>query len=247
MWISGGVQFAAPAPTSCLGGAAGQLLEWADALCPTCCMYAPVIRKRPQHLTNHNLSSGFNFRDEVSMVFPTRHPRKRVGNVNLVVVRTIGEAGMLCDDPFGGHQSLRGEIMSREQTVCVVDDDRAVRNLFCSFIESAGLRTQAFETAEEFLESFDPASAACLVLDYDLPGMSGLDVLGRLGSRSAEIPVLLTSGSDDPSLAARAKDAGAWAFLPKVQLSNPRLLVDRIRAALRERAESCVGRSEEGG
>ena len=137
--------------------------------------------------------------------------------------------------------------MNREQTVCVVDDDRAVRSLFCLVIESAGLRAQAFETAEEFLESFDPVSAACLVLDYDLPGMSGLDVLGCLESRTAEVPVLLTSGSDDPSLAARAKDAGAWAFLPKTQLSNPRLLIDRIRAALRERAECCVGRFEKGG
>jgi len=136
--------------------------------------------------------------------------------------------------------------MKREQTVCVVDDDRAVRSLFCLTIESAGFRAQAFETGEEFLESLDPDSAACLVLDYDLPGMNGLDVLECLRSKSIEVPVVFISGSEDPSLATRAKKAGAWVYLPKTELSDPQVLIERIRAALRERAGVSVGRFKQG-
>jgi FixJ family two-component response regulator len=137
--------------------------------------------------------------------------------------------------------------MNVEQLVCVVEDDQAVRSLFRLVIESAGLRTLAFETAEEFLGTAESVSVDCLILDYDLPGMTGLDLLGRLGSRNAALPVLLTSGSDDPSLPVRAKEAGARAYLPKTELSDPRRLIGWIRAALRERAECCVGRLEERG
>ena len=123
--------------------------------------------------------------------------------------------------------------MAQEATVYVVDDDVDVRRMICASIESASLRAQGFGTAEEFLKVFDPASPGCLMLDFELPGMNGLEVLDHLNAKDACIPVIMISGSSDCALDSCALRAGAWAFLEKTRVSDRRLLIAEIRAALR--------------
>ena len=64
---------------------------------------------------------------------------------------------------------------SGDPIVFVVDDDHRVREALCSLIESVGLRVTAYGSAAEFLEAEKPDAPACLVLDLQLPGPSGLE------------------------------------------------------------------------
>jgi len=98
--------------------------------------------------------------------------------------------------------------------VFVVDDDYRVREALSSLIASVGLRVLAFGSAAEFLESEKPDAPACLVLDLELPGTSGLELQRELAAGDGPPIVFITGHGDIPSLV-RAMKAGAIEFLPK--------------------------------
>ena len=98
--------------------------------------------------------------------------------------------------------------------VFVVDDDYRVREALSSLISSVGLRVAAFGSAAEFLECERPDAPACLVLDLQLPGASGLELQEQLSAGDAPPIVFITGHGDIPS-SVRAMKAGAIEFLPK--------------------------------
>jgi len=98
--------------------------------------------------------------------------------------------------------------------VFVVDDDYRVREALSSLIASVGLRVLAFGSAAEFLESEKPDAPACLVLDLELPGTSGLELQRDLAAGDGPPIVFITGHGDIPS-SVRAMKAGAIEFLPK--------------------------------
>src|SRR5271167_4993585 len=98
--------------------------------------------------------------------------------------------------------------------VFVVDDDGRVREALSDLISSVGLRVTAFGSASEFLESEKPDAPACLVLDLELPGISGLELQRELADRDAPPIVFITGHGDVPS-SVRAMKAGAIEFLSK--------------------------------
>ena len=98
--------------------------------------------------------------------------------------------------------------------VFVVDDDYRVREALSSLIASVGLRVLAFGSAAEFLESEKPDAPACLVLDLELPGTSGLELQRELADGDGPPIVFITGHGDIPS-SVRAMKAGAIEFLPK--------------------------------
>jgi FixJ family two-component response regulator len=98
--------------------------------------------------------------------------------------------------------------------VFVVDDDSRVREALSSLIASVGLRVSAFGSASEFLHAEKPDAPACLVLDLELPDISGLDLQQELASREAPPIVFITGHGDVPS-SVRAMKAGAVEFLSK--------------------------------
>jgi FixJ family two-component response regulator len=105
--------------------------------------------------------------------------------------------------------------------VFVVDDDESVRESLGSLIRSAGMRVETFASAQQFLvgprseivHSMGPPS--CLVLDVHLPGLSGLDLQGRLAELNIEIPIIFITGRGDIPMSVRAMKAGAVEFLTK--------------------------------
>jgi FixJ family two-component response regulator len=103
---------------------------------------------------------------------------------------------------------------SDEPIVFVVDDDYRVREALSSLIASVGLRVVAFGSAAEFLESEKPDSPACLVLDLELPDVSGLELQRELAAGDGPPIVFITGHGDIPS-SVRAMKAGAIEFLPK--------------------------------
>ena len=99
--------------------------------------------------------------------------------------------------------------------VFVVDDDRSIRESLRNLIRSAGLNVQTFATAQEFLTSQRPDALSCLVLDVQLPGLSGLDLQQELTRGDAQIPIIFITGHGDIPMSVRAMKAGAIEFLTK--------------------------------
>jgi FixJ family two-component response regulator len=133
-------------------------------------------------------------------------------------------------------------VMSLDSPVVfVVDDDRRVREALSSLISSAGLRVEVFGSAAEFLESEKPDAPACLVLDLQLPGASGLELQQQLADGDAPPIVFITGHGDIPS-SVQAMKAGAIEFLPK-PFDDQELLraihaaIDQDRIARRQRSE----------
>jgi FixJ family two-component response regulator len=126
-------------------------------------------------------------------------------------------------------------------TVFVVDDDRRVREALSRLIASAGLAAITFATAGEFLECEKPDAPACLILDLQLPGVSGLELQQQLADADAP-PIVFLSGHGDIPSTVRAMKAGAVEFLSKpvgdqelLRAIEAALTLDR--AARRKRSE----------
>ena len=99
--------------------------------------------------------------------------------------------------------------------ICVVDDDVSVREGVGSLIRSAGLRAETFASANEFLASPRAEAPSCLVLDVQLPGLSGLDLQRELLKADVQIPIIFLSGHGDIPMTVRTMKAGALEFLTK--------------------------------
>jgi len=130
---------------------------------------------------------------------------------------------------------------SDDPIVFVVDDDHRVREALSSLIESVGLRVTAYGSAAEFLEAEKPDAPACLILDLQLPGASGLELQRQLADGAGPPIVFITGHGDIPS-SVRAMKAGAIEFLPKpfaeqelLQAIDAAFTADRT--GRRERAE----------
>ena len=120
--------------------------------------------------------------------------------------------------------------MTRDGLVFIVDDDTSVRRALGQLIRSIGLESQAFPSAQAFLEQPLPDRPCCLVLDLRLPGPSGLDLQSALLKRPRTIPIIFISGHGDVPITARAMKGGAIDFLPKP--FNDQDLLDAVQRAL---------------
>ena len=105
------------------------------------------------------------------------------------------------------------------RSVIIVDDEASVREALASLLRSSGLRVASFASAEDLLRAASPDDVVCLILDINLPGMSGLELQQYFlaDQRWQCIPIIfITAGDDrDGRIRARALRDGARAFLPK--------------------------------
>jgi FixJ family two-component response regulator len=114
--------------------------------------------------------------------------------------------------------------------VFIVDDDANVRRSVQDLLSSVALRSEAFATPQEFLDSKRADCAGCLVLDVRLPGMSGLDCQRRLAEAGVTIPIIFITGHGDVPVTVRAMKSGAVEFLTKPV--RPQELLDAVQQAL---------------
>jgi DNA-binding NtrC family response regulator len=105
--------------------------------------------------------------------------------------------------------------MHEQKDIIVVDDDPSIRDSLRDLLGSAGLNVQTFASAQEFLASPNAEAASCLVLDVQLPGISGLDLQQELTKLDAQIPIIFITGHGDIPMSVRAMKAGAIEFLTK--------------------------------
>jgi FixJ family two-component response regulator len=113
--------------------------------------------------------------------------------------------------------------------VFVVDDDVSVRESLEALIRWAGWDVAPFATAEEFLSVTPPSVPSCLILDVQLPNLSGLDVQQRVATRP-QLPIIFITGHGDIPMTVRALKAGAVDFLTKP--FDDEVLLEAIRHAL---------------
>ncbi len=99
--------------------------------------------------------------------------------------------------------------------VIVVDDDLSFRNMLSRLVGTIGLKTVQFASAEEFLAAPLPDGPTCLVLDVQMPGLSGLDLQRRLTQDSRQLPIIFTTGHGDIPMTVEAMKAGAVGFFSK--------------------------------
>ncbi len=122
-----------------------------------------------------------------------------------------------------------------DSIVFVVDDDSSIREAIEILVKLAGLRVETFGTAQEFLRSKRPDLPGCVVLDVELPGLSGLDLQRELTAHGIKLPIIFITGYGDIPMSVRAMKAGALEFLTKP--FRDRDLLDAIQQALeRDRA-----------
>ena len=99
--------------------------------------------------------------------------------------------------------------------VYVVDDDMSAREGMARLIRSAGLIAKTFVSGEEFLAAARSKVPDCLILDVNLPGLTGLDLQEEIAKWNAEIPIIFVTGHGDIPMTVRAVKAGAVNFLTK--------------------------------
>jgi FixJ family two-component response regulator len=127
-------------------------------------------------------------------------------------------------------------------TVFLVDDDAAVLKGLRRLLASAGLDVVAFESPQDFLAGLDRDADGCVVLDYSMPGLNGLELQQALAARGSALPVIFLTGKGDIPTSVRAMKDGAVDFLTKpvdgeVLLAAVRGAIERNRSQSGERAE----------
>src|SRR5580698_1425289 len=130
----------------------------------------------------------------------------------------------------------------RQAVVYVVDDDIAVRESLEGLIWTAGLQPETFASGEEFLRRERVLCASCLLLDYTLPDLNGLQVQERIAASRPEMPIIFITGHGDVPTTVKAMKAGAVEFLTKpfkaeILLSAIKCAVQRSHATLLHEAQ----------
>jgi FixJ family two-component response regulator len=116
--------------------------------------------------------------------------------------------------------------------IAIVDDDISIRKSLDRLIRSAGLGALVFASAEEFLNSAHPRKADCLILDIQLPGMSGIELFHHMNIHKYRIPVIFITahGSEEHP---RSEAASDWTVAYLIKPFSGEELLDAVKAALK--------------
>src|SRR5258705_2395804 len=99
--------------------------------------------------------------------------------------------------------------------VCIIEDDRSVREGLEGLLKSSGIKVDTFGSAKEFLDRGSKQAPGCLLLDVELPGLSGMALQAELVSRGINLPIIFLTGHGNIELCVRAMKAGALEFFTK--------------------------------
>jgi FixJ family two-component response regulator len=121
-------------------------------------------------------------------------------------------------------------VTGRLPSIAIVDDDAPVLKALGRLLRGRGYETAAYGSAREFLAALPQSRPDCLILDLQMPGMGGLELLQDLKRRAVALPTIVITARGDDELADRCLSCGAVAFLSKPLQSAT------LFAALREAA-----------
>lgn len=118
----------------------------------------------------------------------------------------------------------------KPSVVIIVDDDASFRTFLARLVGTVGLQSVPYASAEEFLRTARPDAPACLVLDIQMSGLSGLDLQRELARADLQIPIVFITGHGDIPMSVQAMKAGAVGFLTKPFRNQD--LLDAVREAI---------------
>jgi FixJ family two-component response regulator len=116
--------------------------------------------------------------------------------------------------------------------IAILDDDKSVQSALQDLVESEGLSTLCFGSAEQFLDSGAQRNAACLIADIRMPGMSGLELQAKLKADRCRIPIIFVTAHGDAKMQTQALREGALKFLAK-PFDNT-VLLEALHAAIED-------------
>ena len=117
-----------------------------------------------------------------------------------------------------------------KKLIAIVDDDESVQRALQDLIEADGLSARTFGSAEDFLESGLQCTAACLITDIRMPGMSGLELQAKIKADGCKIPIIFITAHGDAKVRVQAMREGAVDFLMKP--FDDQMLLTKVRAAI---------------
>jgi FixJ family two-component response regulator len=115
--------------------------------------------------------------------------------------------------------------------ISVIDDDESFRIAIVGLLGSLGYEAHGYASAIEFISSGGGGSCDCIITDFEMPGMSGLDLIRLLNAGGSTVPVIMITGCSEPSLEAKAVADGAFCLLTKPFEANA--LIGRLEGALK--------------
>src|SRR3954453_3356540 len=99
--------------------------------------------------------------------------------------------------------------------ISIIDDDPSFRDATRRLVRSLGYSARAFASAEDFLQSDGINGTACLILDVNMPGLSGIELQSRMIAQGNSTPIIFVTAVADATIQANAFKAGAIGFLSK--------------------------------
>jgi FixJ family two-component response regulator len=105
--------------------------------------------------------------------------------------------------------------VSEEFIIAVVDDDESFRIALVGLLCSLGYEAQGFSSAVEFINGGGEEPCDCIITDFKMPKMSGLDLIQLLNARGSTVPVIMVTGCSEPGLEAKVAAGGAVCLLTK--------------------------------
>jgi len=132
--------------------------------------------------------------------------------------------------------------MTADAIVHVIDDDEAVRQSIEFLLETSGITARTYDSASAFLNALPTIDSGCIITDVRMPGISGIDLLRRLGEMRIKMPVIVITGHGDVPLAVEAMKIGAIDFLEKPFADD--LLLASVQAALNRSQENAARDAE---
>ena len=132
------------------------------------------------------------------------------------------------------HEPISGvETMSQERSVAIIDDDESTREALEDLLDSYGLPSHSFQSADQFLSDLRRTGVCCLLLDVNMPGCSGIELQAELAKDPNPPAIIFVTSYQDTRTRTAAMRAGAVAFLAKpVDVS---LLIAALETVLHER------------
>jgi two-component system response regulator FixJ len=130
------------------------------------------------------------------------------------------------------------------ETVYIVDDDDGIRESLTALLELKGYAAKPFASGQDFLSSFSPQDALCVLADLRMPDMGGLDLQERLLAQGVAVPFIVITGHGDVPSAVRALKSGATDFIEK-PLDSEAVLAAIQKAAETRRAQRSQAQSRE--
>jgi len=127
------------------------------------------------------------------------------------------------------------------RVVHVIDDDQAVRESLGFLLETAGFEVKTYDSGVRFLEAFSGDLDGCVVTDVRMPGISGIELAGRLRDLGSRLPIIVMTGHGDVPLAVEAMKAGVHDFIEKP--FDDEAMIRSIESAL-QRSEIATGHAE---